>query len=88
MNAKRVKLFKRLNKRSIFDEGRFLIPHLKEIDHLLDCGCARGSIKPKVRVGKNLIVHFSSLGTNLSYIKVHIALYNCMQYHQKKNSFR
>lgn len=31
-------------KRSAFDKGCFLIPHLKETDHLLDCGCGPGSI--------------------------------------------
>ncbi|MCB1081651.1 MAG: class I SAM-dependent methyltransferase [Chlamydiia bacterium] len=30
--------------RSAFKNGRFLIPHLKETDHLLDCGCGPGSI--------------------------------------------
>lgn len=31
-------------KRSAFEKGRFLIPHLKETDYLLDCGCGPGSI--------------------------------------------
>lgn len=31
-------------KRSAFEKGRFLIPHLKETDHLLDCGCGPGSM--------------------------------------------
>lgn len=33
-----------LKKRSAFEKGRFLIPHLKETDYLLDCGCGPGSI--------------------------------------------
>ncbi|MCB1072045.1 MAG: hypothetical protein KDK96_02975 [Chlamydiia bacterium] len=28
-------------KRPAFEKGRFLIPHLKETDHLLDFGCAK-----------------------------------------------
>lgn len=31
-------------KRSAFEKGRFLIPHLKETDYLLDCRCGPGSI--------------------------------------------
>ena len=32
------------NKRSAAEKARFLLPYLKETDHLLDCGCGPGSI--------------------------------------------